>query len=166
MRQSLSRAPLAALGALCACAAAAEDGAVRAGDRDLETVVVTGREAGAGAERASVALIPGGASFVDMHAARERNIASLADALRYVPGVWSASHAGNDRIYFSSRGSNLDATDYDMNGIKLLQDGLPVTTADGNNHNRIVDPLAAAHATVARGANALEYGASTLGGAI
>ena len=166
MRQCLSRAPLAALGALCACVAAADEGAPQADGRDLETIIVTGRESGASADRTSVALIPGGASFIDMQAARERNIASLADALRYVPGVWSASHVGNDRIFFSSRGSNLDATDYDMNGIKLLQDGLPVTAADGNNHNRIVDPLAAAHATVARGANALEHGASTLGGAI
>ena len=50
-------------------------------------------------------------------------------------------------IFFSSRGSNLDATDYDMNGIKLLQDGLPITTADGNNHNRVIDPLSARYAT-------------------
>src|SRR5690606_28377923 len=95
-----------------------------------------------------------------------RSVANLADLLRYVPGVWSASHTGDDRVFFSSRGSNLDATDYDMNGIKLLQDGLPVTSADGNNHNRVLDPLSAEHAIVARGANALEYGASTLGGAI
>src|SRR5690606_24991000 len=110
--------------------------------------------------------IPGGASVVDIDSLGARNVSNLADALRYVPGVWSASHAGNDGIFFSSRGSNLDATDWDMNGIKLLQDGLPITAADGNNHNRIADPLAAHYMTVARGANALEYGASTLGGAI
>ena len=73
---------------------------------------------------------------------------------------------GNDELFFSSRGSNLDAVDYDKNGIKLLQDGLPVTAADGNNHNRVIDPLTARYTTVARGANALTYGASTLGGAI
>ena len=83
-----------------------------------------------------------------------------------MPGVWSESSSGTDSMFFSSRGSNLDATDYDMNGIKLLQDGLPVTTADGNNHNRVLDPLSGRYATIARGANALTYGASTLGGAI
>ena len=83
-----------------------------------------------------------------------------------MPGVWAESSSGSDELFFSSRGSNLDATDYDKNGIKLLQDGLPVTTADGNNHNRVVDPLSARYAIVARGANALTYGASTLGGAI
>jgi len=165
MRQSHSRAPLAVLGALCAFGVLAEEGGPRSANGNLETVVVTGKERGA-EERASVARIPGGASFIDMGTLRERKVATLADALRYVPGVWSASHVGNDRVFFSSRGSNLDATDYDMNGIKLLQDGMPVTTADGNNHNRVVDPLSAARATVARGANALEHGASTLGGAI
>ncbi|HEY6130818.1 MAG TPA: TonB-dependent receptor, partial [Halioglobus sp.] len=69
-------------------------------------------------------------------------------------------------VFISARGSNLDATDYDGNGIKLLQDGLPITSADGNNHNRLIDPLSTRYATVARGANAMTYGASTLGGAV
>ncbi|MDD3354021.1 TonB-dependent receptor [Zoogloea sp.] len=116
--------------------------------------------------RAEQALTPGGVTLVDSDELYQRNISSLADSLRYVPGVWAASLSGADAMFFSIRGSNLDATNYDMNGIKLLQDGLPVTTADGNNHNRVVDPLAARYAVVARGANALTYGASTLGGAI
>jgi iron complex outermembrane recepter protein len=129
----------------------------------LETIIVSGSKT---ADTTEISLMPGGASLIDIEDLRERNVGSLADVLRYVPGVWSVSDTGNDEIFFSSRGSNLDATDWDMNGIKLLQDGLPVTTADGNNHNRVIDPLAARYATVARGANALSYGASTLGGAI
>lgn len=133
----------------------------------LETIVVTGTQFGLEAERAELALTPGGSSLIDLEEAfRERNVSNLADVLRYVPGIWSSSDTGTDGVFFSSRGSNLDATDFDMNGIKLMQDGLPVTTADGNNHNRIIDPLSAQYATVARGANALKYGASTLGGAI
>jgi iron complex outermembrane recepter protein len=132
-----------------------------AGVEGVETILVTER-----ALQTELAATPGGITLVDGDDLRERNVSSLADLLRYVPGVWSVSDSGSDDIFFSSRGSNLDATDYDMNGIKLLQDGLPVTTADGNNHNRVVDPLSARFATVARGANALKYGASTLGGAI
>jgi iron complex outermembrane recepter protein len=112
------------------------------------------------------ALTPGAVTVLDSTELYERSVANLADSLRYVPGVWSASTSGSDSIFFSSRGSNLDATNYDMNGIKLLQDGLPVTAADGNNHNRIIDPLATRFASIARGANALKHGASTLGGAI
>jgi iron complex outermembrane receptor protein len=105
-------------------------------------------------------------TFVDGADLYERSVTNLADMLRYVPGLWADSSSGSDELFFSSRGSNLDATDYDKNGVKLLQDGLPVTTADGNNHNRVIDPLSARYAIVARGANALTYGASTLGGAI
>src|SRR5690606_35846809 len=50
--------------------------------------------------------------------------------------------------------------------VKLFQDGLPITTADGNNHNRFPDPMAASRVIVAHGANALAYGASNLGGAM
>ena len=112
------------------------------------------------------ALTPGGVTILDVEDLTRRPINGLADMLRYVPGVWAESSAGADELFFSSRGSNLDATDYDKNGIKLLQDGLPVTAADGNNHNRVIDPLSASYAVVARGANALTYGASTLGGAM
>lgn len=115
---------------------------------------------------AEQALTPGGVSLVDGEGLRQRSVTSLADMLRYVPGLWATSGSTGDTAFLSSRGSNLDATNYDGNGIKLLQDGLPVTAADGNNHNRQIDPLSARHAVVARGANALTYGASTLGGAI
>jgi iron complex outermembrane receptor protein len=134
----------------------------------IETIEVIGTsvEEQVDAERLEIFETPGGVSLIDGDSFYERSIGNLADALRYVPGFWSASQSGNDTIFFSSRGSNLDATDYDMNGIKLLQDGLPITSADGNNHNRIVDPMSARYAVVARGANALTYGASTLGGAV
>jgi len=115
------------------------------------------------AERAAT---PGAVTVLDGEELYSRHITGIADMLRYVPGVFAESSYGSDELFFSSRGSNLDSTDYDKNGIKLLQDGLPVTTADGNNHNRVIDPLSARYITVARGANALTYGASTLGGAI
>jgi iron complex outermembrane receptor protein len=127
----------------------------------IETIVVTDR-----ALQAEVDLTAGGITLIDAAELRERNTSSLADLLRYVPGIWAESAQGSDAMFFSSRGSNLDATNYDMNGIVLLQDGLPVTTADGNNHNRVLDPRSARFATVARGANALKYGATTLGGAL
>ncbi len=131
----------------------------------LETVVVRGQQVLLELE-AEQTLTPGGVTLVDGGEPYRRNVATVADMLRYVPGVWAASGQTGDSSFLSSRGSNLDATNYDGNGIKLLQDGLPVTAADGNNHNRQIDPLSASHAVVARGANALTYGASTLGGAI
>lgn len=129
----------------------------------VERITVQGQQSQLDAE---IALTPGAVTVVEGADLAVRNVTSLADMLRYVPGVWVASGSTGDSTFFSSRGSNLDATNYDGNGIKLLQDGLPVTAADGNNHNRAIDPLSARYAIIARGANALTYGASTLGGAI
>ncbi len=135
----------------------------------LPTIVIKATPADDQARReleAEQALTPGAVTLVDGEGLRQRSATNLADMLRYVPGLWATSGSTGDTAFLSSRGSNLDATAYDGNGIKLLVDGLPVTAADGNNHNRQVDPLSARHAVVARGANALTYGASTLGGAI
>jgi len=167
--KALAATPLLALALTGMNRTQAQDDApadTRADSSVADTIVVTGAEAALAEAAAEIELTPGGATLVDLAGLAERNVGSLADALRYVPGVFTESDTGNDGIFFTSRGSNLDATDYDMNGIKLLQDGLPVTTADGNNHNRVVDPLAARYATFARGANAMSYGASTLGGAV
>lgn len=140
-------------------AAAAEPAAT------LETIVITGERARSDLE-AEQALTPGAVTILDGAEFNQRRVSQLQDMLRYVPGIYAESHNGNDDVFYSSRGSNLDATDYDKNGIKFLQDGLPVSAADGNNHNRALDPMSARFAAVAHGTNALAYGASTLGGAI
>jgi len=116
--------------------------------------------------RAAQAQVPGSVYAVDGQTLRERAVNNLADALRYVPGVMAGSNAGGDDMVLSIRGSNLNALSYDNSGVALFQDGLPVTTADGNNHNRMIDPLIARDVIVANGINALTYGASDLGGAI
>lgn len=133
--------------------------------RALETVVVTARRIGERLE-SERAMTPGAVTLLDAETFHGRSVTQLADMLRYVPGVWAESYNGNDDVFYSSRGSNLDATDYDKNGIRFLLDGLPVSGADGNNHNRALDPQHARYVTVAHGANALAYGAATLGGAI
>lgn len=111
-------------------------------------------------------VTPGAVTTINGESLQTRNVGQLADVLRYVPGVWAQSYNGNDDVFYSSRGSNLDATDYDKNGVKFFQDGLPATAADGNNHNRAIDALNARYVVFAHGANALAYGASTLGGAV
>lgn len=138
---------------------------------NLDSLSVTAQQfAPAGGNRSDAQvelnLTPGGVSLIDIDQVTEGQVAGLQDAFRFVPGVWAVSPTGSDSIFLSSRGSNLDAINYDTNGVKLLQDGLPVTAADGNNHNRFIDPLSAKYAVFARGANAMKYGASTLGGAV
>ncbi len=129
---------------------------------DALTIVV---EKGS-AEETEKALTPGNVSVIEVEDLKQRGVSGLADAMRYVPGIYTESITGTENSFFTSRGSNLDAVNYDRNGVKQFIDGLPVTTADGNNHNRLVDPLSAHTATFARGANAQTYGASNLGGAV
>lgn len=162
-----TRAALAAF-VLSPCAVAQAQAISATQPGQLPSVLVTGKSAEQVKKdlAAEQAATPGAVTVVDGEDLRQRNVTSLADALRYVPGLFVATGSTGDSTFFSARGSNLDATNYDGNGIKLLVDGLPVTAADGNNHNRDVDPLSARYAVVARGANALTYGASTLGGAI
>ncbi|EGI76415.1 putative outer membrane receptor for iron transport [Hylemonella gracilis ATCC 19624] len=169
-----SRALIGALAVLPCALAQAQSQANPGNAPQLPAVTVTapGQDADSGASElrqelaAEQARTPGGVTLLDSEDLKQRSVTSIADALRYVPGVWTATGTTADGAYLSSRGSNLDAKNYDGNGIKLLQDGLPVTAADGNNHNRALDPQAMRQGIVARGANALAYGASTLGGAI
>jgi iron complex outermembrane receptor protein len=53
-----------------------------------------------------------------------------------------------------------------MRGIKLLQDGVPLNLADGGGDFQAVEPLVARYIEVFRGASALEFGSTTLGGAV
>lgn len=170
MRLSPSRMPLKALTVACLSAMAfsahAEHGTLELQQLEVVGNAVAPGEVGIEADKQEIRQTPGGVSLIDIDALTEGQVASLEDAFRYVPGVWATSPTGTDSIFLSSRGSNLDAKGYDSNGVKLLQDGLPVTAADGNNHNRFIDPLSAKYAVFARGANAMKYGASTLGGAV
>ena len=51
-------------------------------------------------------------------------------------------------------------------GIIILQDGVPLNLADGSFDMQAIEPLGLQYIEVFRGANALQYGATTLGGAI
>lgn len=162
--------PLTKLAASCLLAISAQAHAEH-GNISLDQMQVTAEAIAPGnfgieADKQEIRQTPGGVSLIDIDQLTEGQVASFEDAFRFVPGVWAVSPTGTDSVFLSSRGSNLDATDYDSNGVKLLQDGLPVTAADGNNHNRFIDPLSAKYAVFARGANAMKYGASTLAGAV
>src|ERR1043165_4561554 len=163
---SIPTRPLSPLLLAMACAVAG------AADADQNLVVTAPREVAAPTNQGpaaiahEIALIPGGTTLLDGADFTRRQVSNLGDALRYAPGFWAVSPTGTSAVTLSARGSNLDSKGYDTNGVRMLEDGLPITTADGNNHNRFISPLVVRQAVVARGANSLEYGASTLGGTI
>ena len=107
----------------------------------------------------------GATALVDGESYRGGRVSTLTDALGYAPGVFIQSRFGAEEARLSIRGSGLQRT-FHGRGIELLQDGSPLNLADGGFDFQAVEPLAARYIEVYRGANALEYGAATLGGAI
>ena len=107
----------------------------------------------------------GGTAVVDGESYRDRRASTLSDALGYAPGVFVQPRFGADEARIAIRGSGLQRT-FHGRGLVVLQDGSPLNLADGAFDMQAIEPLAARYISVYRGANALEYGAATLGGAI
>lgn len=107
----------------------------------------------------------GATAVVDAERYRDGRASTLTDALGMAPGVFVQSRFGAEEARLSIRGSGLQRT-FHGRGVQLLQDGSPLNLADGGFDFQAVEPLSARYIEVYRGANALEYGAATLGGAI
>ncbi|WP_342316735.1 TonB-dependent receptor [Lysobacter sp. FW306-1B-D06B] len=107
----------------------------------------------------------GATALVDADAYRDGRVSTLTDALGYAPGVFVQSRFGAEEARLSIRGSGVQRT-FHGRGVEVLQDGAPLNLADGAFDMQAIEPLAARYIEVYRGANALEYGAATLGGAI
>lgn len=164
-RARLKRIPLA-LVALAAAPAVFADSAlqlpaVRVEARRIDTATLPGIDEA----RAALALTPGGAAVIDAASFRDARVSTLQDALGYSAGVFVQPRFGSEESRLSIRGSGLQRT-FHLRGIKLMQDGVPINLADGGGDFQVLEPLATRYIEVWRGANALQYGSSTLGGAI
>ncbi|MGH8025450.1 MAG: TonB-dependent receptor family protein, partial [Pseudoxanthomonas sp.] len=107
----------------------------------------------------------GGTGLVDGRSYRDGRVGTLTDALGYATGVFVQPRFGAEEARMSIRGSGIQRT-FHGRGIEVLQDGSPLNLADGGFDMQAIEPLAARYIEVYRGANALEYGAATLGGAV
>jgi len=114
--------------------------------------------------RREIEQTPGAVEVVPEAVWRDTAAATLKEVLDFTPGVWVQPKWGEDsRI--SIRGSGL-SRNFHMRGINLFVDGVPINSADGGTDFQEIDPTAFRYTEVFKGANALRYGASTLGGAI
>lgn len=128
--------------------------------QDQSTIIVT-------AESDPIAIIartPGGVDHVDQAEFADRLAVSLRDALAFSPGVYTQPRFGQE-VRLSIRGSGI-SRGFHMRGLTLLQDGVPINLADDNGDFQELDPQVFQRIEVYRGANALRFGGSTLGGAI
>ncbi|MDT4811632.1 Ferric aerobactin receptor [compost metagenome] len=116
-------------------------------------------------KKADFSHIPGGAGVVDAETYKSGRSSTLQDALGLATGVFVQPRFGAEEARLSIRGSGLQRT-FHGRGLLLMQDGAPVNLADGSFDFQTIEPLAADHVEVLRGANAWRYGAANLGGAI
>ena len=145
---------------------AATVGKLAAGSQ-LDTVTVEGRKI-TEAEDAQIKLneIPGGTSLVKAEDVEKGRSATLEDTLAYQPGVYAQAAGGNDAIKISIRGSGANTSPgYFREGTKFLFDGLALTGPGGTPYE-LLDTQGLNYTEVLRGANAFDYGALSLGGAI
>src|SRR5688572_1190341 len=117
------------------------------------------------AARLQLEQVPGGTAIVDAETYKRGRATTLKDALDFAPGVYVQPRFGAEESRISIRGSGIQRT-FHGRGIKLLLDDVPLNLADGSFDFQAIEPLAAQYVEVFRGANALEFGATTLGGAV
>ena len=131
------------------------------GQRTLQTTTSPDIETA----KARMNTIAGGANIVDGESYRQGRVSNLQDALGYSPGVFIQPRFGSDEARMSIRGSGIQRT-FHMRGLNMLQDGIPLTLADGGVDFQAIDPLTYRYTEVYRGANAMQYGGTSLGGAV
>jgi iron complex outermembrane receptor protein len=107
---------------------------------------------------------PGGVELVPAETFRDSRAATPKDMLDFVPGVFAQTKFGEDSR-LAIRGSGL-SRNFHLRGLRLLQDGVPLNTADGTGDFQEIDPLAYRYLEVYKGANALQFGSAFLGGAV
>jgi iron complex outermembrane receptor protein len=137
---------------------------------DVSTIIVTAARVTADtvptliAARAEVERTPGGADLVEAKEFSNGYAVSFHDMLAWSPGVFAQPRFGEE-VRLSIRGSGLGRS-FHLRGVTLLQDGAPISLADGSGDFQELDPETLQHISVYRGANALRFGSSSLGGAV
>ncbi|WLE62290.1 TonB-dependent receptor [Burkholderia plantarii] len=163
------------LSALAASGAAAPDAAAAgaaepASATPLPSIAVTARPIASPTSLPSAELkhridqTVGSVGFVDASSYANSYAFTLRDVLQNAPGVFVENRYGQE-LRLSIRGSGI-ARGYHARGLDILQDGIPTNLADGSGDYYQIDPLALQATEIYKGGNGLQYGASTLGGAI
>jgi iron complex outermembrane recepter protein len=116
--------------------------------------------------RQDIERTPGGAEVVGSKEIEESRAANFKDVLDFVPGVLVRPRFGAaDESQISIRGSSL-RNNFHLRGINVLLDGFLYGNADGFSDFESLELLSTKYIEVYKGANALRFGANSLGGAI
>ncbi|WP_395374044.1 TonB-dependent receptor family protein [Marinicella sp. W31] len=136
---------------------------------EIEPMVVTSEtleeDNAIGRDNTAITTLDGAASIENSNAWRQRRATNLKDMLDFVPGVFTTQRNGAESVRISVRGSGL-GRQFQGGGLMLLQDDIPINTADGAFDFQAVDPWLTDYTEIYRGASGLFLGGSTLGGVV
>ena len=139
---------------------------LRPAPAELADITVIGTRRDLDERRRQLAEIPGSVALVSAEAIRSTRQANLKDVLQFTPGVLVQPRFGAaDETQIAVRGSGL-RNNFHARGINLLVNGMPYRNADGFTDFESLELLTTEAIEVYKGANALRFGGSTLGGAI
>jgi iron complex outermembrane receptor protein len=108
---------------------------------------------------------PGSNILIEEKQIVESRQLNLNDVLQFAPGVRFQSRFGADEGQFQIRGTSL-RNNFHHRGINILINGIFFGDADGFSDFESIELQAYERIEVYKGANALRYGANTIGGAI
>jgi len=132
----------------------------------LKAVTIIGTRTDLAETRSRIEQVPGSVSLIEPADIRSSRQANLKDVLRFTSGVYVQPRFGAaDESQISIRGSGL-RNNFHARGINLLVNGMPYRNADGFTDFESLELLTTEAIEVYKGANALRFGGSTLGGAI
>lgn len=115
--------------------------------------------------KAELARRPGSNILIEEKQITESRAFNLQDILQFAPGVRFQSRFGADEGQFQIRGTSL-RNNFHHRGVNILINGIFFGDADGFSDFESIDLMAYERVEVYKGANALRYGANTIGGAI
>lgn len=142
------------------------DFAMRPAPVELADLTVIGTPRDRAEREARLADVPGGVDLIKADELKATRSANLKDALQFTPGVYIQPRFGAaDESQISIRGSGL-RNNFHARGVNLLVNGMPYRNADGFTDFESLELLTADAIEVYKGANALRFGGSTMGGAI
>ncbi|MDO8287683.1 MAG: TonB-dependent receptor [Parvibaculum sp.] len=119
---------------------------------------------GVGEAQDDFSHMPGAVAIIPAEKFSDKFASNLEDTFSFTPGVFARKRYGQE-VRLTIRGAGL-SRGFHLRSIELLQDGIPLTQADGSGDFQDVDPLILQHIEVYRGGDGLRYGAASLGGAI
>lgn len=113
-------------------------------------------------EQQKLQKIAGGTNLIMPE--QENRLSTLQDALDHQPGIVVQNFfGGTDQPRLNIRGSGAQSAPVSR-GVMLLQDGLPISDADGNFHISTLDMRDARLISIRRGANSISPQSNSLGG--